>query len=111
MTGDKREKTTLPEQDGEGDNTHAGQNPTAKHLGINLVPCLLVAHLEICRPKPDLWNDMSIYHCIVSYQAHLTAPVSDPVQDHTGEHREALEDFEETGGGEESRHGFGLFLF
>ena len=98
-------KTTLPEQDGEGDNTHAGQDTTAKHLGINLVPCLLVSHLEICRPKPDLRKNMSICHCIVSYQAHLTAPVPDPVQDHTGEHREALEDFEETGGGEESRHG------
>lgn len=50
-------------------------------------------------------------HCCISYQVHLTAPVSYSVQDHTGEHREALEDFEETRGGEESRHGFGLFLF
>ena len=47
-------KTTSPEQDGEGDDAHTGQNPTAKHLSINLVACLLVSHLEICRPKPDL---------------------------------------------------------
>ena len=120
MNEDKRERervtTTLPEQDGEGDNAHTGQNPTAKHLSINLVSCLLVSHLEICRPKPHLRKNMSIvslyctyiislYHCII-VSSYLTTTVANPVHNHTGEYGEALEDLEEAGGGEESRHGW-----
>ena len=53
----------------------------------HLIASLLVSHLEVGRPKPD-----------------LTAAVADPVDHQAGEHGETFKDFEQSGGGEESRH-------
>ena len=56
-------------------------------LSLHLIASLLVSHLEVGRPKPD-----------------LTAAVADPVDHQAGEHGETFKDFEQSGGGEESRH-------
>ena len=97
-------KTTSPEEDGEGHDSHAGENTTAQHLGVNLniittfnqasdeplthlTAGLLVPHLEVGRAEPD-----------------LAAAVADPVDHHAGEDGEAFEDLEEPRGGEESSH-------